>query len=328
VSRYAKSIKGKTMPSRLATRIAACPLAAALLILPAAANASGHEAAPASRAAVPEIVTHDVDRFFALYDTTGGHPSAEQLQTYIDTGSPGLRHLAEARRVTGVRIAEAIAAHPEIYVRARECAATLPRVRARLNAALRELVRLYPQAQSPAVTIAVGRGRPVAIGGPADGVQVSLEALCAADQLNPDLEDRFVYVLAHEFVHVQQSPELSDPQTPTVLQVSLGEGIAEFIGELISGGRAYGNLQGAVAGHEREIETRFLADRGSTDLSHWLYNSTADHPGDLGYWVGYRIAKAYYRHAADKRRAVREMLEMTDPEAFLAASGWYPGIAL
>jgi hypothetical protein len=316
------------MPSRLAARIACSPIAAALLVVPGAASASAQETAPVSRATVPEIVTRDVDRFFALYDATGGHPSAAQLQTYIDTGSPGLRHLAQARRVTGVRIAEAIAARPEIYVRARACAAILPRVRERLSAALGELVRLYPQARSPAVTITVGRGRPVAIGGPSDGVQVSLEALCAADQLNPDLEDRFVYVLAHEFVHVQQSPQLSDPEMPTVLQASLGEGIAEFIGELISGGKAYGYLQGAVAGHETEIETRFLADRESTDLSAWLYNSTADHPGDLGYWVGYRIAKAYYRHAADKRRAVREMLETTDPEAFLAASGWHPGIAL
>jgi hypothetical protein len=38
--------------------------------------------------------------------------------------------------------------------------------------------------------------------------------------------------------------------------------------------------------------------------------------------------KAYYLHAADKRQAVRDILEMHDPKAFLAKSGWRPGIAL
>lgn len=51
-------------------------------------------------------------------------------------------------------------------------------------------------------------------------------------------------------------------------------------------------------------------------------------PGNLGYWVGYRIAKSYYQRAADPRSALREILDMSDPKAFLAKSGWYPGIEL
>ena len=47
--------------------------------------------------------------------------------------------------------------------------------------------------------------------------------------------------------------------------------------------------------------------------------------GDLGYWVGYRIVKAYYQRAADKQQALREILELSDPKAFLAKSGWRPG---
>jgi uncharacterized protein YjaZ len=65
-----------------------------------------------------------------------------------------------------------------------------------------------------------------------------------------------------------------------------------------------------------------------TDLSRWLDNATADTPGDLGYWVGYRIVKAYYRNAPDKRRATGEILRMADPKAFFADSGWQPGMSL
>ena len=55
------------------------------------------------------------------------------------------------------------------------------------------------------------------------------------------------------------------------------------------------------------MHTAFVADEDKTDLSAWLYNGTLTQPGDLGYWVGYRIVKSYYDHAHDKRRALREM---------------------
>jgi len=79
-----------------------------------------------------EIQTSDVDLFFRVYDAAGGRPTADQLQhDYLDAGSEGLHELARRRNVTGVRIAQSIEAHPEIYTSARECMAALPRVRAR-----------------------------------------------------------------------------------------------------------------------------------------------------------------------------------------------------
>src|SRR5580704_19687492 len=126
----------------------------------------------------------------------------------------------------------------------------LPHVRQRLQAALLELGRLYPEAKFRPVTIAVGRGKPVAVGSPAFGVQVGLEALCATDWLNPNVEDRFVHVIAHEYVHVQQAPSLADDEHPTVLEASLIEGVAEFVGELISGEVAYSFFGASTKGHE------------------------------------------------------------------------------
>jgi uncharacterized protein YjaZ len=146
--------------------------------------------------------------------------------------------------------------------------------------------------------------------------------------MNPDPEDRFVHVLAHEYAHVQQARQLVDDEHPTVLEMSLIEGIADLMAELTSGQGGYANLAEQVPGHETEIETDFLADQDKTDLSKWLYNSTADKQNDVGYWVGYRIAKAYYQHAKDKKQAIKDLLQMTDPKAILAKSGWYPGIKL
>lgn len=280
-------------------------------------------------AAGPTIHIEDVDRFYKVYDAAGGHPTADQLQhDYIDPGSDGQQQFAKVRNISGTRIAETLAKHPEIYSSAKRCMVVLPRVRQRLEVALRTLGRLYPEARLPPVTIAVGRGKPVGVGSPVTGLQIGLEALCATDWLNPDVKDRFVHVIAHEYAHVQQVPALVDAEHPTVLERSLVEGAAEFAAELISGNVAYSQFSASTKGREKEIEIAFVSDVDKTDLSQWLDNSTTEKPGDLGYWVGYRVVKSYYQHASDKRRAFREILEMTDPKAFLAKSGWYPGIQL
>lgn len=277
----------------------------------------------------PVIHIEDVARFYKVYGAANGHPTAEQLQRdYIDPGSDGLHELAKLRNVSGTTIVEELNKRPEIYSDAKRCMAVLPRTRERLEVAFHKLGQLYPEAKFPPVTIAVGRGKPVGVGSPVTGVQIGLEALCAIKYFDSNVEDRFVHVTVHEYAHVQQVRALVDDQRPTVLEASLIEGAAEFTAELISGGVSGPELRTRAEGHEKEIETAFVADADKTDLSQWLYNGTLDKQGDLGYWVGYRIVKSYYEHASDKRQAFREILQMNDPKAFLAKSGWYPGIRL
>jgi len=282
--------------------------------------------ATTTHSAAPEIHTEDVDLFYKIYDAAGGHPTAEQLQRdYLDAGSEGLHQLAKLRRVTGVRIAETLAKSPELYSRARSCMAVLSRVSERVDVALRTLVRLYPQARTPPVTIAVGRGKPVGVGSPVTGLQIGLEALCSAEWMNPNAEDRFVHVIAHEYAHVQQAVVLVDKEHLTVLERSLIEGAAEFVSELISGKPGYAHFPALTAGREKEIETAFAADVDLTDLSRWIDNSTMEQGNELGTWVGYRIVKAYYQRVPDKQQALREILEQADAKAFLVKSGWRPG---
>lgn len=305
----------------------ACTLAFTL----APALARNAPAADGMATAEATVQTGDVDLFYRVYDKADGHPTAEQLQHgYLDQGSEGLRLFARLRNISGQRIADTMTKNPSLYADAKRCLAVLPRARERLETALHTLGRLYADARFPPVTIAIGRGKPVAVGAPDTGIQVGLEALCAIDWLNPDIEDRIVYVLAHEYVHVQQvqAHAISEKETPTVLEISLLEGIAEFVGELTAGQVAYSRNAAAAVGHELEIETRFAADLDKTDLSDWAYNAAPDAPGDLGYWVGYRVAKAYYRNAPDKDQALRDILQMHDAKDFLAKSGWRPGIDL
>jgi hypothetical protein len=279
----------------------------------------------------PSVVIHieDVERFYRIYDAANGRPTAEQLQRdYIDRGSEGLHTLAKLRNVTGARIAETLAKNPRIYSDARRCTTILPAVKERVQTALGELGRLNPHAQFPSVTVVVSRGKPAGIGYPDSGIQIGLEAVCAADFLNPNLEDRFVHLITHEYVHVQQAPALAGREDLTVLERALVEGVAELVSELTSGLSGQSHFPALTKGREKDIETGFLSDRNKTELSAWFDNSTLEKPGDLGYWVGHRIAKSYYQRAPDKDQAVRELLQMTAADVFLAKSGWYPGIKL
>jgi hypothetical protein len=202
-----------------------------------------------AQTAAPEIHTEDVARFYRIYDAADGHPTAEQLQRdYLDAGSEGLHQLAKLRTVTGVRIAETLTKSPQLHVGARRCMAVLPAVRERVDTALRTLVRLYPQARTPPVTIVVSRGKPVGVGSPVTGLQIGLEALCSAEWMNPNVEDRFVHVIAHEYAHVQQAVALVDNEHPTVLERSLIEGAAEFVAELTCGKTGYQHFAALTKG--------------------------------------------------------------------------------
>ncbi|MDE2486553.1 MAG: lytic murein transglycosylase [Alphaproteobacteria bacterium] len=289
-------------------------------------------AGPAGAGArLPPIDTSDVARFYRVYDAAGRHPGAEALaRDYLAPGSAALHDFARLRRVSGTSIAQAIAARPQIYVGARRCLAVLPDVKRRLRAALGKLVRLYPEAKLAPITFVVGHGKPVGITDPA-GVTMGLEALCAADFMDPNLEDRFVHTIAHEYGHIEQPADVQALEQgqpgATVLRLSLIEGVGEFTAKLISGGVGEYRPPGWMQGQAAAVDRAFVRDEDKTsdaDIARWLYNGPGPR-SDLGYWVGYRIVQAYYDHAADKHQALRDIYGMRHPHRFVARSGWTPG---
>jgi hypothetical protein len=296
-----------------------------VLVLAAAALLLSATDAIAQRAPDPleaTISTADVDAFFAVYDAANGRPTARDVQRYISGGSPGVQGFIANRIVSAERLAARIADGPQTYADARQCAQQLGNVRERVRASFLALEALYPDATYPQTYILIGRDNS---GGTAnsDALMIGLEVVCRDARSNASmLEVHLAHLIAHEMIHSLQAGFAGE----TVLSQSLNEGAAEFLAELISGQISNAHLTQWTAGHEAEIEQRFAASLDSRDLSAWLYNGrgTAEAPGDLGYWVGYRIVRAYYERAPDKRQAVRDILLSTDAHGFLTASGWRP----
>ena len=112
-----------------------------------------------------------------------------------------------------------------------------------------------------------------------------------------------------------------------LLEQALQEGSADFIGQLVSGGNINARLRDYAIPRESALWTEFKAAMHGTDVSQWLYNqgsASSTRPGDLGYFVGYRIAESYYNRTSDKQAAVRAIIEARDADQFLAQSGYAP----
>jgi hypothetical protein len=285
-------------------------------------------AAAATAVVAPEIRISDVERFYRVYDAADGKPSAEALKRdYLDPGSPGLHEFLIRRIRSADVLAKKIAQDPAPFEKARECMAALPDVKERLAVVLPKLQGIYAQAKFPPVTFLIGRNSAAGIPGDA-GVMMGLERACTGDWWEPNVSDRLVHLIAHEYIHIQQpawqNDESGNEQRLNVLTASLSEGVAEFGGELISGSVGEVHLQKWLSGCDAHIAVDFLKDADSLDSSQWLSNGpgTAQRPGDVGYWVGYRIAKAYYTRARNKRKAFEELIRLSDTKAILAASGW------
>ena len=285
-----------------------------------------HAGAATSSGAV--IRTSDLDHFYAVYDAAQGAPTADALQRgYLDPGSPGLQQYVAARIHSAAKLQQAIGAAPEAYADARHCAAALAETSARLPAVFARLRETYPAARIAPVTFVIGRNDTGGNTTP-DGVIIGVETMCRATWMGTDVATRFVHIVAHEMAHVQQPGAAVDTPGATLLFQALLEGEAELVAELTSGDVINPQLREWTRGRECAIESAFVKEASGTDLSHWMYNGvgTPDKPGDLGYWVGYRIAKAYYAQARDKKQAIATLLHVDNDSApkILEDSGWAP----
>ena len=121
--------------------------------------------------------------------------------------------------------------------------------------------------------------------------------------------------VTHELIHSNQN---GMKRENTLLCYALFEGSAEFITELVTGQTDGDYL--AFKGNEQRIWADFKAEMRHDVYDQWIEAQPA-RPRNALYWAGYIIAKAYYQNAADKKKSLSDMLNISNYEAFLAQSG-------
>lgn len=264
------------------------------------------------------FITSDIRRFWAVVDEGTGTDLATRLdREYLAEGTAGLQEFREISIGSAEELAETIETRRERYEEIREMSMNVAAAERAIRAPLYALEYLYPDALFPDIYFVIGRLRS---GGTARerGLFIGTEMFRDADGLRS--------IVAHELIHFQQlatGQYHAAAEAPSLLALAILEGSADFLAELISGIRGNRRAQEYGRAHESSLWEEFMAEMQGTNIDPWFYNDPpGDRPADLGYFVGYRIAEAYYERATDKRQAIREILSTTDFAALLEQSGY------
>ena len=289
------------------------------------------------------LVTSDLEHFWAAYDAGGGSGSAAAFQAgYFDLASPGLSEFMGLRGLTAASLTAVVSAFPRYFAAIRANSLSLARDGAIL-ATVREHYRrvkiLYPPAVFAPVTFLIGRfatagttsPRGVMVGAEFFGIDdaTPLGELGTFQRNNVRPPASLPIVVAHEHTHVLQAhgSAVFAHNAQTLLEQALLEGSADFVGELVSGGNLNARIFAFGLASEAALWAEFQTEMHGTDVSRWLYNQgteTPDRPGDLGYFIGYRITQAFYQRTPDHSAAVAAIVEVADADSFLARSGYAP----
>ena len=299
-----------------------------------------------------EIQIEDAERFVRVFEATNGTPTADQLQEgYLDGAGKGVAIFNPGRIESAENLARRIAADPDKYRRAIDVC--LPMAKA-ANADLRSiylaLASIFPDRPLPEVHFVFGAGNSGGTAGP--GAQViGLEVICEVADGPEEIRTLYRKFFAHETVHVLQGTDGGSAarRRDPLLAGSLREGVADFIAALVTGSAPMPARDQWASEREASVWKTFARDRdalrkmvadgasfddpppeGVAIYRRWLanYKNAPDGwPYELGYWVGRRIATAYFERAEDKRQAIEELLELRDVDAILEASGYADRLA-
>jgi hypothetical protein len=293
-----------------------------------------------------KFVTSDINNFWhafdlALRETNKDKRTSIFQREYLDKGSDGLKDFVRLRIKDAKGLVETIEKLPKFYASVRPSTLRIARLEKKMRRSFRRFKQLYPSAAFPDVYFVIGIAN---TGGTASDsgllIGAELYGLTAStpraeftgwlSSLFPNVVDekellalvnkaldtalkpveKLPFIVAHESCHFNQNY----PRQTTVLEKSIQEGSCDLIAELTAGEVINPALKLYGDRHESELWRDFQADLSGTDLSKWMYNSfkIMDRPGDLGYYMGYKISQVYYRNAKDTRQALGDILNIKD----------------
>jgi hypothetical protein len=291
-----------------------------------------------------QVFTDDVTHFWEAYDRiTATKDTAEQrrlLHThFIDKASTGQRGMFAARRYTPDEYLNAIRSFPRYYASVRPNMMRADEHGDAMKAGAERLQKLYPAMKPADIYFTVGvfrSGGTVMDGNVLIGCENSLtdkntvvdEFPASMDHLRTHFETEpnreLAFTNVHELVHTQQPGRWGYD----LLSQSLHEGIAEFIPTLAmerpspAASVAYG------LAHADTVRAVFERELFANWIDRWIWNADGPFPQrDLGYYVGYAMAKTYYDQHTDKAAAIASLIglnceDQAAVEAFADGCGY------
>ncbi len=291
------------------------------------------------------FVTDDIENFWEAYtqiiateDTSLQQQYLRDL--YLHKGTAGLRGLIATRRYTEEDFLTSIHAYPQFWKSLQPNTEDLAKYQNEIKRDIKKLKQLYPPLKPATIYFSIGAFR--TNGTTYEGnVLIGSEMALMDDEMDMhELPERFqafrdaykpldnlALLCTHEYIHTQQQEIVN-----ILLYECLYEGVAEFLSCKATGKPS--NTPAVLFGKENQeaVVAQFVEDLYLTQNKYnWLWgeNTNALQVRDLGYYIGYEICERYYNNAADKQKAVRELIELdyTDEkevERIVDASGLLP----
>jgi len=275
------------------------------------------QAAPNANPDSARLVTSDIALFWTALDDAAHAPpdslGAFLQREYLDRASVGVHDFITGRIQSAEDLAAYVRANRAQYDSVRTANLDVRQADAPIRAAFRKLKTLYPPAVFPDVYFVIGRFN-------SGGTSSRHGLLIGAEKYRDP--SRLPSIVSHELIHYQQHCD-----APTLLEHSFIEGSADFVGEMISGTQINGPAHAYGLAHEHELWQEFTPHFADRELYPWMYGTPPNgRPNDLGYFIGYRIAQAYYEKAPDKSQALRDIVTACGDgvKEILAKSGYNP----
>lgn len=309
------------------------------LLLPVLALWTGTILAAGVDPLTADIDARDALRFADLMKD-GAVPTADALQRgYLDGAGPGVKVFTPLRIRDAQHLAAVVLKKPDVYRYAiRTCLPQVPALRSDLRAIYLAFAGLLPERPLPSIDVVFGAGNS---GGTASSERqvLGLEVNCPPGTTPEQFRTTMRGFFAHETVHTWQDGDTPAKLADFLLGQALTEGVADYLATVVTGAIPHQDRDAWARPRETRLWQQFQLDRralkGSGDdvdqliasphFKRWFANcgsAPEGWPCEAGYWIGMRIAEAYVARAADKRAAIRELIELRDLAAILKASGY------
>ncbi|TKT85996.1 gliding motility protein GldB-related protein [Dyadobacter frigoris] len=293
--------------------------------------------------------TEDLPRFYQALDsvmtTTDTIKQASFVQKlYVDKASKGLVEFMQLRGGNTQEWLKFMTNSRSTLLEKRPYILSAINQESRISKKIKKFKIIYPDFRDGDIYFCVGINNS---GGTIRDNTVYIGTEISANQSG----DWAVPLVLHEFVHTQQWTQrnikelIKDEQAAKVYMDShksllgqcLGEGMADFVSELVLGQRLAERFPDGHTAfgekYERDVWKAFQKDmyQDMGNTQGWLYAEkeiSGKSCRDLGYYVGYKICKSYYDQARDKKQALAYMIgvNLTDENSkeFLLFSRYNP----
>lgn len=283
--------------------------------------------------------TQDIANFYNAFDKvisiTDKQKQLEIIQeNYIDKGSLGLKYTVENsldnnKKATAENWLTMISNNKKSIERIRPYFNNLTSQKKILEEKFAYFKKVYPDFKDGDVYFVIGLD---VFGGRPSGKNL----IIGCEIMAKDSPDWAVSIVLHEYVHTLQKMTHD-----ALLAHSISEGSADFIAELVnekSLRKSYPNGYIDFGCQNEEVIweefKNYIASNEKGNYFDWLYgqkgiNINETQIKDLGYFIGYKICKSYYNSASDKKKAIKDIIELdlsSDENAkqFLLQSNYVP----